>query len=382
VVLGAGVTAQSAYSALGTGVAVLVPDLRAEYGLSLGQVGLLLAAASGGMVLTLIGWGLLTDRVGERVVVALGLGVAGLAFLAASTLPPYAVVFGLLTLAGMAGASVSAASGRAVMGWFSAEERGFALGIRQTAVPLGWAVAALALPPIVHAGGLSAGLAALGIGCLAGATVGVVLLRDPPRFADAGLDPGRPLSDPRLWRLSAGSTCFVVVYLHDERGFSLAEAAGVLAVISILGGALRILLGRLSDRLATRVIPLRAVGVVLAAAVALTAALSDAPDALLVPVLIVAGAISCAWNGLSFTAAAELAGRGKAGAALGFQQTALAVGSTLAPPPFAWLVSATSWTAGFAALAALPLLGVWTLGPLAREEIPAPAAKPAPGYYR
>ena len=98
--------------------------------------------------------------------------------------------------------------------------------------------------------------------------------------------------------------------------------------------------------------------------------------------LIAAGAISCAWNGLSFTAAAELAGRGRAGAALGFQQTALAVGSAVALPPFAWFVSATSWTAGFAALAALPLLGVWTLGPLARDEVPAPGAEPAPGYYK
>src|SRR4051812_4979583 len=392
VVLGAGVAAQAAYSALGTGVAVLVPQLRAEYGLSLTQVGVLLAAASAGMVLTLLAWGLLTDRVGERVVVALGLGAAGLAFVAAATLPSYGVVFALLTLAGMFGASVSAASGRAVMGWFAAEERGFALGIRQTAVPLGWAVAALALPPIVHAGGLSAGLAALGAGCLAGAAVGVRPLPAPPRFAGAELDVGRPLRDPRLWRLSAGSTfyvgvqialtSFVVVFLHDERGFSLTEAAAVLAVISILGGALRILLGRLSDRLASRVVPLRAVGVVLAASVALTAVLSDAPNALLVPALIAAGAISCAWNGLSFTAAAELAGRGKAGAALGFQQTALAVGSAVATPPFAWLVSVTSWRAGFAALAALPLLGLWIFGPLARDEIPAPdaIAEPAPGY--
>src|SRR4051794_12389251 len=124
VVLGAGVAAQSVYSALGTGVAVLVPSLRSEYGLSLGEVGVLLAAASAGMVLTLIPWGMLTDRIGERAVVAVGLGVAGLAFLAASTLPPFGVVFALLTIAGMSGASVSAASGRAVMGWFFADERG------------------------------------------------------------------------------------------------------------------------------------------------------------------------------------------------------------------------------------------------------------------
>src|SRR4051794_17683350 len=124
VVLGAGVTAQAAYSALATGVAVLVPDLRAEYGLSLGQVGVLLAAASGGMVLTLIAWGLLTDKVGERAVVALGLSVSGLAFLAASTLPAYAVVFALLTLAGMAGASVSAAGGPPPPGGVSGPGRG------------------------------------------------------------------------------------------------------------------------------------------------------------------------------------------------------------------------------------------------------------------
>jgi sugar phosphate permease len=375
------VAAQAAYSALGTGVAVLVPQLRHEYGLSLTQIGVLIAATSAGMVLTLLAWGLLTDRVGERVVVALGLGVAGLAFVAAATLPAYGAVFALLTLAGMSGASVSAASGRAVMGWFAAEQRGLALGIRQTAVPLGWAVAALALPPIVAAGGLAAGLAALGGWCLAGATVGVILLRDPPRELLAVGDPARPLRDRRLWRLSGGSTLYVsaqvvltsflVVYLHDTRGFSLSAAAGVLAVVSIVGGGLRIALGFLSDRLATRIVPLVGVGVVLAAVMALTALVADASSWVLVPALAAAGALSSSWNGLSFTAAAELAGRGQAGAALGFQQTALAIGCAIAPAPFAALVAATSWQAGFACLAVLPVLGVLVLRPLARVEEPA-----------
>jgi sugar phosphate permease len=220
-----------------------------------------------------------------------------------------------------------------------------------------------------------------------------VLLRDPSRAEDADLASGRPLRDRRLWRLSVGSTfyvgvqialtSFLVVYLHDERAFSLTAAGAALAVVSILGGVLRILLGRLSDRLATRVVPLRVLGFVLTGAVALTAVLADAPDAVLVPTLIAAGAIACSWNGLSFTAAAELAGRGKAGAALGLQQTALAVGSALAPAPFAALVSLTSWQVGFAALAVLPLIGAWTFGPLARDEVPAPAAaEPAPSYYR
>jgi sugar phosphate permease len=378
VVLGAGVAAQAAYSALGTGVSVLAPALREEYGLSLGDIGILLAGTSGGMVFTLLAWGLLTDRIGERAVVAIGLGATGLAFLVAATLPPFPVLFVLLTLAGMCGASVSAASGRAVMGWFAADERGFALGIRQTAVPLGWAAAALALPPLVGAGGLRAGLIALGTTCLGGAAIGVALLRDPPRFLGEVGDPGRPLRDRRLWRLCIGSTFYVVVqiaitsflvlYLHDDRGFSLGKAGAVLAAVSVLGGALRILLGRLSDRMATRVVPLRRIGLALAGAVALAAALIGASAVVLVPALIAAGALSASWNGLSFTAAAELAGRGKAGAALGFQQTALALGCAVAPAPFAALVGRTSWQAGFACLAAFPLVGAWALGPLARDS--------------
>ena len=65
-----------------------------------------------------------------------------------------------------------------------------------------------------------------------------------------------------------------------------------------------------------RIGPLVRIALALSVALALSAALADAPLALLVPAFLVAGAISQAWNGLSFTAAAELAGLARAGAAL------------------------------------------------------------------
>ena len=71
-----------------------------------------------------------------------------------------------------------------------------------------------------------------------------------------------------------------------------------------------------------------------------------------------------AWNGLSFTAAAELAGRARAGAAIGFQQTALGVAGLAVPFAFAAIVSASSWHVAYAAAAAAPLVGAWVLGPL------------------
>jgi MFS family permease len=92
--------------------------------------------------------------------------------------------------------------------------------------------------------------------------------------------------------------------------------------------------------------------------------LASAPSWLLVPALVVAGGFGLSWNGLSFTAAAELAGRGRSGAAIGMQQTALSAAGAIVPPAFAALVATTSWRAGFALAAVFPLIGVQLLRPL------------------
>ncbi len=72
--LAAGTVAQTSFSALAIGLAVLVPTLRDEYDLSLGQIGVLLAAEWVGATVTLLPWGLAADRFGERFVLVLGLG--------------------------------------------------------------------------------------------------------------------------------------------------------------------------------------------------------------------------------------------------------------------------------------------------------------------
>ena len=97
---------------------------------------------------------------------------------------------------------------------------------------------------------------------------------------------------------------FVVLFLHDEHGYSTGEAAAVFAVGQGLAAVLRIAVGRWSDVLGSRVRPLRRIGIAIAAALAAVAVLSDAPGLLLVPALAVATALSMAWNGLSFTIAA------------------------------------------------------------------------------
>ena len=85
---------------------------------------------------------------------------------------------------------------------------------------------------------------------------------------------------------------------------------------------------------------------------------------LLVPALALAGGLSMAWNGLSFTAAAELAGLRRSGAAIGFQQSVLSGIGIAAPVLFAATVSGASWAAALALAALFPLAGWWGLRPL------------------
>jgi len=374
-VLAAGSTAMASAAVLFVGLPVLAPTLREEYDLSLSGVGVLLAAAWVGGTLTLLPWGLAADRYGERLVMAAGLaGCAGC--VAGAAFAPSAAVLGMfLVLAGASGASVNAASGRAVMQWFGPNERGLALGVRQTAIPVGGFVAALTLPEIAGGGGSQAALLFMAALCGVGAVVSAVVLRDRPSAHE--LETASVLGtlrDTRLWRLSLGSGLYLyaqlavigfgVLFLHDEHGFSDGRAALVVAAAQVLGAIFRIGGGRWSDVLGRRVVLLRGVGLAIAAALGVVAALAGGPVWLLVPSLALAGGLSMAWNGLSFTTAAELAGARRSGAALGFQQTVLSGAGVVAPVLFAASVSAASWPLAFALAAVFPLAGWLVLGAL------------------
>jgi len=204
------------------------PGLAAEQHLSLVGASVVVAAPTAGLLLTLIAWGAAADRFGERIVISTGLALATI-FLALTTVThgpvPLCV---LLALAGAAGASVNAASGRVVMGWFAVDERGLAMGARQTAQPLGVAIAALTLPPLAHGHGLHAALlfAATCSGVMAVAVA--VLVTDPPRPSRAESAAARsPYRGPVLWRIHAASallvvpqfavSAFTLVYLVSQR---------------------------------------------------------------------------------------------------------------------------------------------------------------------
>ena len=370
-VLAAGTAAQASFSTLTIGLPALAPAIRGEYDLSLSGVGVVLAAEWVGLSLALLPWGLAADRLGERRVLGVGLAGCGGCLAGAAFAPTVVWLALFLALAGAVGASVQSASGRAVMAWFGPEERGLAFGVRQTAVPVGGLIGALALPAMEAAGGLRASFLLLAGLCVTTAVIGTAVLRERP--SEDGVETAaveRTLADGRLWLLCSASgfyvaaqialISFLVLFLHDARGFGVGAAALALAAAQAIAVVLRIAAGRWSDVLGSRVVPLRRIGIAMLVTLLASATATGAPDLVVVPTFIAASALSMAWNGLSFVAAAEIAGHGRSGAAIGFQQTVLSVVGIAVPPGFAALVELSSWRTAYALFALLPLAG-WLL---------------------
>lgn len=380
VILAVGVLAQASLSALQNGLPALGPMLRSEYGLSLSELGMVLASANWGIMSTLLLWGALADRHGERLAITAGLSGCGLCIILASSADGIAALVTWLALAGALGSAASAASGRAVMQWFYRRERGFALGIRQMSVPLGGAVAALALPLIAALLGLKTAFLALGGAAAVGAFCAALWLAAPRGDRPAPRrDLPSPLRDRHLWRLAFASGLlvfcqvamngFVVLLLSEYRGLEIGLAALVLALINLGGGAARVLTGRLSDRSGRRLPPIRRQALILTGTLIASALLVDAPLPLLVLSVLGAGVLSLSWNGLAMTAAAEMAGHARAGLAIGLQGTVIRLVGAGAGVVFGFTVERSgSWAVAILLLSALPLISACLMSPLAEEE--------------
>lgn len=387
-VLGLGVAAQTAGTLFVSTPTFLIPLLHAERGMSLAEAGVMAAAPTLGMVLTLIAWGWLADRVGERVVIAGGLALTALAAagaIAADGLIPslgYGPLGILLLLGGAASASTNSASGRIVVGWFPKDRRGLAMGIRQMSQPLGVTAAAVTVPSVAAASGISAALliSLVATGVLAVAcTIG---LRNPPRTVvpkpvPTETTPNPVAARPRnpyrgdgfLWRIHAVSillvvpqftlTTFALVWLVTDQGWN-ALAAGVLVGVAQFVGAIgRIGVGVLSDRVGSRVRPLRWVAVSAVVVMLLLAGvgLLQWPVAVAVA-LVVASAVTVADNGLAFTSVAEMAGPAWAGRALGAQNTGQFIAASVVGPAVGALIGLVGYPLAFLAVAVLPALAI------------------------
>lgn len=162
-------------------LAVANEYIRADLGLSLGQMGLLLSAFSWSYALCQLPVGALVDKIGPRWLLGGGLVVWSLAQAAGG----FAATFGYFVLArialGIGEAPQFPAAARVVSNWFPARARGTPTGIYNSASPLGVALAPLVLAPLIIATSWHWAFFITGAMGLVAAVVWVMLYRDPVR---------------------------------------------------------------------------------------------------------------------------------------------------------------------------------------------------------
>ncbi|MCX7293189.1 MFS transporter [Janthinobacterium sp.] len=395
-VLAVGVAANASFSAAANGMPTTAIWLRSGYHLSNTELGVALGAMGLGVALTELPWGMATDRWGDRPVLLAGLLGTMLALLtlllwitpADGAVPPLWALAAGLAAVGVLGGSVNGASGRAVMRWFGTGERGFAMSIRQTAVPLGGGLGALVLPSLASHYGFVPVFGALACVCGLSAFFTWRWMHEPDFSAEAATGPQNastgpiavtpapplpgPLKNRKVWRMVAaiGLLCvpqfavlsYATVFLHDHGHLGLAAITAVMVALQAGAMVMRIWSGRHTDRHANRPAYLRGSALVALASFIVLGCIAwlAAPGWLLMAAVVAAGIAVSAWHGVAYTELATEAGGANAGTALGMANTAVYVGLFLTPIAIPHLLAASNWPvvwwlAGLVALAARPL---------------------------
>ena len=369
--LAVGMLAQIAGTLLSNAPLFLIPYLHLERGLTLVQAGLLASTPLFATTLSLVVWGVVVDRIGERLSLTIGLAIVTLGGLGASLSTSYVALGASWLVAGIGAASTNSASGRLVVGWFPPRRRGTAMGIRQTALPLGIGLAAFIVPVTAEAQGLRAALLVPAAVCAVATIAVAVLVVDPPRPSREEAHGLGQLANPyrgssSLARIHVASMLLVIpqitvwtymlVWLIDDRDWSTTAAGALVGSTQLLGALARIGVGWWSDRVGSRLGPMRIVAVSTLAVMLALGLLEDTP--LAVAIMIAATAVTVASNGLAFTAVAELGGPFWSGRAMGVHNTGQYLVAALVPPLVGALVTGQGYAVAFASVGLFGLLAI------------------------
>ena len=385
-VLAGASAAQAAVSLVNFGLPAIGPELQDEFGLSLFELGAVLSAGILGSGVVLVGVGSLVDRFGARLTMVLGTAIGSLG-LAAAALAGSKTAFFLAVLASGIGSAVAPIAGTgALFRVYPPATRGRALGVRQTAVPLGGAIAAVAFPALYAIGGteLTLGFAATAV-AVTGLWFALVIpseriVREP----GAGGSVRTILRTPGVRTLLAVAACYITVlsalvaYLVPavrESGHSELTASIAFFAVNIAAMAARIAWGWVADRGGgtRRVRALVEVGVLAAAGgVTFALALHLGPVAVVLA-SVVFGLGALGWNALVYVSAGERVDPSLAARSVAVAATVVFVLSAVVTPVLGALVDALGWDALWVATAGIALLGAF----LARTLPPQAVAREA-----
>jgi len=308
--------------------------------------------------------------------VALLLGAIGLAL---NSLASVAATVAAVLFIGGAQGPINPASAHVLAQRVPREYFGMVFSVKQTGVPIGFALAGVLFPALLGWVGWQ-GASLIAAGMLVIAAIVVEPLR--PRLDVIAVEGKAPpgiwrsvrfvLGHPQLRVLGWSAfvyvvaqhtfTFYLVTYLYEHCGMSIARAGFLLFLSQTVGTGVRLLSGGMGDRM-PRMKLLGWTGIGMTVGCIATGLISAAtPFWLIIVVVIGYGSVVISWNGTSQAEFAHLSPPGEA-AAVAAVQTALAfAGAVVGPPIFALLASAFSYRTAFVAVAICVLIvAFWQL---------------------
>lgn len=366
---------QAASAAVTFAIGPIAPLLMAEFAISRAEVGLIQTALYLSATGSALAGGRLADQVGERSALIVSGLITGGAALGAAFVGPFWAFLLVAFILGLGTGVQNPAGSAAVMRWFPPRRRGFAMGIRQTGVPVGGVLAATAWPWVATAWGWRASYVLAGVMALVGTILIAASYFDPERESGPGTAAGpfrRLMTDRRLWLLALtyngqivaqySVTVYFVLFLHEALGLSLVAASGLLALVNVVAIGGRIGWGLISDawfdgarRPVLVIIVLLTLGSMMMAA----ALPPRAPAGLVIALAALVGLSAFSWTGIYGTLAIELAGRASAASAVAWVHLLGGVGSLGGAPLYGYLVDHTgSYRVAWLAVALAVVVGL------------------------
>jgi predicted MFS family arabinose efflux permease len=389
--LGLTTLSQAAVTTLSFSFGPVAPFLQNDFQISRAEIGLISAAMSlTGAPSALFG-GRAADLIGERrILIVSGLVTALAAFTISWSVGYWSLLVSCLAL-GLGNGLQNPAGSAAVMRWFPPRQRGVAMGVRQTGVPLGGVLAASAAPVLALTYGWRSVYTAGALTALVGALLLAVAYYDPPRVNQAEAASPRSFQDlsrdSQLWWISlifncqllaqTSATTYFVLFLHEALAMPVVGAATLFAVINGVAMIGRIGWGLLSDRqFRGRRRPVLVIIVLLTISASLIATLlsSRSPVVFAVGLAVLLGAATFSWTGVLGTLIIETVGRESAGSAISLVQVFATPASLLGPPLFGFLADHSgSYRVAWFALTLVGLLGLFAVFKVQEEG---PETKP------
>ncbi len=242
----------------------LIPVIVPALGMKMTQAGAFMSAFYFGYVVTQIPAGVLADRFGVRLILAISLIMEGFSTFGMGYMQGYDTGFWLRAVTGLGAGAVFAACSRALMEWFPAKERGIAFGIMLAAPSGGIVLSNYIVPALNQAFGWQGAFKFIGVATvlLGIAIYFLVRTTDEPKGEKSMLGGFKVVFGNRdILLTAAAGFCLMWVELGTatwanayikKLGFSLADAGLVMILYGIGGVIAPMVSGYLSDRMGNR----------------------------------------------------------------------------------------------------------------------------------